>query len=321
MKIKKRLKLSLAAAIFLITTGCAKSTEPIQPKIHYTVSETRLKNLPAAFAPLSDSEKAQEWGKEYFIGQKLAQKLDLYRAVTAFKRAEILIPGYLKKRLQEIQYYTVLSYYIGGRYEDVIEAFQTSDLLNIDPEFTAYRDLLIILHESYNRLKEFEKAALVCKLLEEQDQGAALKIKISHAIAEYDTPALAILNAPKTKISSETSAMLSSFQNEKKSVRAAQTLNAVCPGAGYLYLGQKQSAITAFLMNGLFIYASYYFLHEGNLAAGIITTSLEAGWYFGGITGAKESAKLYNERLYENKATYLMQQNELHPVLSLTHSF
>ena len=36
--------------------------------------------------------------------------------------------------------------------------------------------------------------------------------------------------------------------NPKKVIGTAQALNALMPGAGYLYLGQKQSATTAFFL-------------------------------------------------------------------------
>jgi len=57
------------------------------------------------------------------------------------------------------------------------------------------------------------------------------------------------------------------------------------------------------------------------LAAGIITTSFEAGWYFGGIYGAGESAKLYNERLYEKAVYPAMNRHSLFPVLMLKFGF
>ena len=95
----------------------------------------------------------------------------------------------------------------------------------------------------------------------------------------------------------------------------------ILPGAGYLYVGQKQSAVTAFLLNGLFIAAAVHFFCKWEIAAGVITTSFEAGWYFGGIYGAGESAKLYNERVYEDLAYPALNRNGLFPVLMLQYGF
>ena len=114
---------------------------------------------------------------------------------------------------------------------------------------------------------------------------------------------------------------LHSYDKAKKSVPKAQALNAVFPGAGYLYVGQMQSAFTATLLNGLFIGASYYFFQSGNVPAGAIFTLFEMGWYGGGIYGVGEEAKFYNERMYEKQATPMMNKHKLFPAFMISHAF
>jgi len=111
------------------------------------------------------------------------------------------------------------------------------------------------------------------------------------------------------------------YEDNKKSIAKAQLLNAICPGTGYLYIGQKRSFITAFLINSLFIAASYEFFHHGYTAAGIISSSIEAGWYFGGIYGAGEETKYYNEKLYDSQVTSFMNQNGLFPIYMIKFYF
>jgi hypothetical protein len=124
---------------------------------------------------------------------------------------------------------------------------------------------------------------------------------------------------PELQVS--TKELLISYNKEKKSISKAQTLNAILPGMGYLYVGQKQSALTATLLNGLFIAAATHFFLHGHNSAGIIFSSFEAGWYFGGIYGAGEAAKLYNERVYEGKALTTLNQNKLFPIFMLNYGF
>lgn len=276
--------------------------------------------MPPTFSELSDLEKREEWGKEYFIGTKLAQKADLYRAITSFKRAEILIPGYLKNRLHEIQYFILLSYFIGEKYDDVISSFEESDLIHVDPAFKGYRNLLVILHESFKQTNHLEKSQLILNLIEQDDQNLSHTLKVSYAISDYERTDLEHLSM-NSALGKDTHEMIQSYDLAKKSEFKAQTLNALIPGAGYLYLGQTQSALTALILNSLTTYAAYHFFNHGNLAAGLLMTSIETGWYFGGITGAKESCKLYNERLYENRAQPLLQKHELHPTFNITHAF
>ena len=313
--------ISSICLLLIFFSGCHKITEEkIEPKISFSVSKSKLKKLPPTFSELSESEKKEEWGKEYFIGKKLAQNLDFYRAITAFKRADILIPSYLLQRKLEIQYFILLSYYYGEKYFDVIDSFQESELIKSDEKFSAYRNLLIILHESYYHTKHYEKAHFLLGLIEEQDQPLSQVIKVSHAIQGYDHSNLDRLNH-ESEIGKDTKTMVLSYEKDKKSVAKAQFYNAILPGAGYLYLGQKQAATTAFLLNGLTTFASYYFFKNDNIPAGVIMASIEAGWYFGGITGAKESAKLYNERIYENRAQPILQKHELLPSISINRSF
>ncbi len=73
-------------------SSCNRTKDEIKPQLTYQVSDWHVQRLPSAFEPLTTAETDKEWGKEYRIGLALAKELDLYRAVTAFKRAELLAP-------------------------------------------------------------------------------------------------------------------------------------------------------------------------------------------------------------------------------------
>ena len=81
-------------------TSCYRVPDKLEPQINYVVQDKYIRSLQTCFTPLDKHELQQEWGKEYFIGIAFSKKLDLYRAVTAFKRAEILIPDQLYHRKQ-----------------------------------------------------------------------------------------------------------------------------------------------------------------------------------------------------------------------------
>jgi tetratricopeptide (TPR) repeat protein len=304
-------------SLLLLLSACHRVPEELEPKINYAVQDRYLKELPAPFSPLTAEEREEPWGREYLIGQAFARQLDLYQAITAFRRAEILIPETLIERKTEIDYEILLCYYLGGKYSDVVNTFEHSRLQAIDHHFPACHDLLIILYDTYIRLGEDEKAAQILLLIKQSYPEAAEELSLSTALSRADLPAIRshTTQAPYMKT------FLDDYERGRKSIQGAEALNALLPGAGYLYVGQQQSALTAFLLNGLFIAAAYHFFHKGEIAAGVIFTSFEAGWYFGGIYGGGEEAKFYNERLYEKRATPLMNQNKLFPALMLNYAF
>lgn len=313
-------RIILLLLVLFAAVGCYRVPDKIEPQVNYSVQDKYLKSLPPSFPPLSPSEKSEPWGQEYVIAQKFAEHLDLYRAITTFKRSEFLLPPGKQTRLEEIQYQILLSYYLGKRYDEVTQEFIHSALYTATKSFPAYHDLLVIMYESYLETGDTEKAEYVLRVIDHHYPETAKKLRLSTVMIEGNLEEIRVAercDPSKTYLAD----LLREYDAKKKSVSKAQTLNALLPGAGYLYVGQKQSALTSFLLNGLFIWAAVHFYTHGHLAAGIITTSFEAGWYFGGIYGAGESAKLYNERLYEKVAHPAMNRNGLFPVLMLKFGF
>lgn len=312
------LRFILVFCLFLCS--CYRVPDQIDPRISSQAQDMHLSKLPSAFPPLTENEKCSDWGREYLIANYFAKELDLYRAVSTYKRALILLPCDKQDRRIEMQYDILLSYFLGQRYDDAIDAFENSLLACVDKTFPAYHDLLLVLYECYREMNNPEKQEQIYELLEKSYPDTAEKIRLSRALREGDIVKIEEF-AQGFQKPSYLDDLLSYYQTEKKSVATAQFLNAVCPGAGYLYIGQKKSAFTAFVLNGLFIAAAVQFFLHDHLAAGIITTGFESGWYFGGIYGAGEEAKYYNERLYEKKASIVLNQHNLFPTLMLKYDF
>lgn len=319
-KYKKTWGILSSLLVLFYFCGCYRVPDQIEPRIDYQIQDQHFARLSSAFPPLSHSERNSDWGKEYIIAHHFAMELDLYRAVSTFKRALILIPSDEKDRVLELQYDILLCYFLGKRYDEAIEAFDKSDLACVDKTFPAYHDLLLVLYECYRETDSEEKQAKIYQLMEKSYPDTAEKIKLSRAIREGDLDLIECF-ADGFQQSSYLDDLLTYYNTHKKSVSYAQALNALLPGAGYLYIGQRKSAFTAFLLNGLFITAAVQFFRHKHVAAGIITTGFESGWYFGGIYGAGEEAKYYNERLYERKASLVLNEHNLFPVLMMKYDF
>jgi len=311
---------ALLLLIVLCLSACQPRYQEIDPTITYIPQQRHIAKLPSPFPPLSIDERSQDWGRELWVGISFAQELDLYRAITSFKKARFLLPADATQHRLQIDYSIALCYYLGKKYCDVINTVEGSGLINVDVHFPAYHDLLIILYDAYRESGYGDKAARILKFIEKEVPNTATNLTLSQAITTGNIPCIRSL-AVEHPSCDALQEMLCCYCQQAKSASTAQTLNALLPGAGYFYVGQRSTAITSFLLNSLFIWATVRFFEEGHVAAGIITASLEAGWYLGGINGAGLAAKQYNEYLYECYGKEMMLQGGLFPVLMLRKSF
>lgn len=310
----------LILLLCLVVVGCQKVSAPFEPNVVYIPTDIYLEKIPSAFPKITPEEARYEWSKEYRLGGGFVEELDFYRAITCFKRAGFLMPKKNEDRKLQVDFCVMQAYYMGFKYCDALRTFDKSNLINVPTDFPAMRELQIMLYDCYLKNNEFAKAELILKWVGENDCELADDLYMYEVISKGDIDAVESFLSEYHR-SDSTTLFLAEYYDEMKSVRKAQVLNAVLPGAGYLYVGQKKSALTSFLINTVFIAAAYQFFHKGYTAAGIITTSLEFGWYIGGINGAGLAAKEFNERLYESKARNFLICEKLFPVLMFDYAF
>lgn len=307
----------LVLALFLVGCRCTPCT--LAPTICYWPPPYCVERLPSPFPPLTIVERSQDWGKELFLGKAFAKENDLYRAITCFKRALMLISKNHERRF-EIEYDIFFAYYIAHKYQEAVESFEGSRLIDAPITFPVFRDLLIALYDSYIQVDLPERACRILGLLATLDANAVAQLQLETAVVEMDIPGI-VDAANNAGVSDATDEFLATYFSGAKSISTAKMLNAVLPGAGYYYVGQKRSALTSFLINTLFITAAYQLFDKGYVPAGIIVASLETGWYFGGINGAGLEAKQYNENLYSKLGYDMLAKERLFPILMIEKGF
>lgn len=300
--------------LLILCAGCCKSSCSFEPKITYFPPDCLLESFNTPFCPLKEEERASDWGKELYMGLQFAKEQDYYRAITCYKRALFLCPPSYQP---ECEYHLVEAYYLARKYEEAIRVYETGCLGNLPIDFPALKELLIMLEDSYQEIGLPEKAYKIRCLLLKQDSEAYDKVEEYEAVLNADFEAFPCFYEKDPCLYP----FLCDYVGETKSPGRARFLNAVLPGAGYYYVGQTKSAITSFIINGLFTWAAYSFFERGYPAAGLITTSLEMGWYFGGINGAGLAAEEWNERLYERKAKSFLIDQKLFPIMQFTYAF
>lgn len=202
-------------SLFLLT-GCFRNRECLEPRIDFVVQDRYLKQLPAPFPPLTIEERKEDWGKEYLIGMRFAKELDLYQAMTAFRRAEILAPEYLESRKLEMEYAIILSYYFGKRYDEVANSYANSHLSNVNDSFPAFHDLLLILYDTYQHLGNEAKAYQILQLIQYYYPAEYEKLTISNAMLNADLRQLRALSCEKPDIG-YLNDLLCNYETGKKS--------------------------------------------------------------------------------------------------------
>ncbi len=306
--------LVLVAVIALAQVGCQPVCQQMEPVVGSPVPIHRLSSLPSAFPSLLPSERRQEWANELIIGSAFTQEGDFYRAITAYKRALFLLPTDEHARRLQLNYNIALCYYLGLKYQEVLNVFESSELSQVNPDFPAFDHLLLMVYESYIQTKQDEKAECALEVIHKYlpEMSDSLELYRHFKRGELEAARCQLSSCVEVGTLQEEFAL---YDRLFKNPRKAQLLNALLPGAGYAYVGQKRSALTSFILNALFATAAYQFFHRGYPAAGAITTSLEMGWYLGGINGAGIEAQELNTRLYEGVARKTLMENNAFPVL------
>lgn len=305
----------------LLAASCSRINPQLQLKLKADYTAQDYDQLTSAFTPLSASELNTSWGQELAFAQHLAQSFDFYRAISSLKKASFLLEDSKAARHQQCEFGVLLCYTLAGEHERARTYFTRSSLPAATPAFPAHKELLQLLEIIYEsdpcHGKGYQE---VLAIMQSHYPVLEKKTSISRALAKADLQEALNLSSD-TPFDSVPSLIESCYCPNVKSIRTAQTLNAVLPGAGYLYVGQRQSALTSFLLNAIFIWSTVELFHHNHPGPAIFMLSLESGWYFGGILGAGLAAREYNEALYTQVASPLLQQKRYHPLLMLKRTF
>ncbi|MFO7986579.1 MAG: tetratricopeptide repeat protein [Desulfatiglandaceae bacterium] len=83
----------------------------------------------------------------------------------------------------------------------------------------------------------------------------------------------------------------------QKEPACAGVMAGVLPGLGHAYVSRYKDALVAFLLNGLFIWATVESFHQDHYVLGGILGFLEVGWYTGNIYSAVNVTHKWNRKV------------------------
>jgi outer membrane protein assembly factor BamD (BamD/ComL family) len=235
----------------------------------------------------------------YHVGLQLFEHGDYYRAITEFKRFSLLFPQH--PHYDEAQVLLGLAFQEEEDYATATAYFQR---LRIDyPSTDIDRLSLFKLGEIHLVQHQYPMAAIhFQRFLQQFSEGPLVArttylLGLSLALDGNAAQAQRILQTvPRNSVWRDRAdplqqALKAAPPPVPKSPRLAGMLAGILPGAGHLYIGKPAQAVTAFLLNGLFITGAVYAFLEGLEATGAILLYFETGWYLGNINSAVEGAR------------------------------
>jgi len=96
----------------------------------------------------------------------------------------------------------------------------------------------------------------------------------------------------------------------------AGVMAGILPGLGHVYVSRYKDALVAFLLNGLFIWATIESFHQDHNVLGGILAFFEAGWYAGNIYSAVNVTHKWNKKVRDDFRKGFIDGLDLHLLTS-----
>lgn len=300
LKNLKTNRLFFALILFSFLSGLFFVKEdPLEPRLESPLP------CPKKSAALELAFTTESAKLEYQIANSFLLERSLSPTLTGFKKALILSQD--KKDASMCEYGLIYSYFLAKKWTQ-LKAMYTSDaLLILDQSAPYFKDALIMF---FIALRE-EKTPF---LLQDLERCLKQDVTLRDKLEKYES--LLSLNQSKLVDQKE----LNVFLAHKKSSKVACFFNLLIPGSGYGYLGQWQSALTAFILLGLLMWALYTSTRQKQLALSFLLLSIFSGFYWGSIVGVAQSTKFYNQTLYSAVFDPLMKKEALYPEMWIQYA-
>ena len=230
----------------------------------------------------------------------LREEGDYERAITEYRR---LLSYYPDSRFSRSASIGLLEcYYASGRYDLALQS--GDEFLSSTTDMLARSEILLVLGKSNFRRGDYTGAR---NFLYQSRTGrdntfvdyTTLWEGASYAAESDWTQAREIFGAMSGQSASRDEALYlkrlcdEGEQLPRKKPAVAGVLS-IIPGLGYLYSGYPRTALSAFVINSLFIWGAYAAFDNDNPGLGSVLAVVGIGWYSGNIYGSIMSARKTN---------------------------
>ena len=246
--------------------------------------------------------------RQFEFGRELMHDGKYELAVKEFERFMHFFPD--DRRVPSARYLTGVCYLRQGRYKDARQVFTEIFSSNPDGEFAG--KAVFMMGETYYEEGFPDKAEYFFAEAAKKYPSSDLKN------ASFYRLGWARMREHRWKEASEEfgrvekgSSLYDSAQAlAKQSLKGellpskdpvtAGVMAGVVPGLGHVYLSRYKDAAVAFLLNGLFIWATVESFQQDHNVLGGILAFFELGWYAGNIYSAVNGAHKYNRKVRDD---------------------
>ena len=221
---------------------------------------------------------------------------DYYRAITEYQRYLFISPD--SKEIDFANLKIALAYLEGKDYDI---AFESLDNIANQPDNNFAQTARLRLAGGLYSAKEYNNAiSVVSPTIREPDNKQEIDIflglcQLHNGNRQQAETYFTSIRNNKPLISDLLNACNQYDNIPQKKKWLAGTMSALLPGSGQLYVKRPHDAAWAFLLNSVFLSATYYAFQNDETVAGIFAASLEAVWYTGNIYNAANGARKYNQ--------------------------
>lgn len=239
----------------------------------------------------------------YHFAEWLRKRGDYESAIIEYLRLEYSYP--LSEYISNARKSVCECYYLSGFYKKAIEC--SKQLLYPTTNIKDNIDIILLMGASYFRCGNYNDSIEILdtisvkgysddienhtKALMLQGLNAAYMRKWKNAERYF----LEVSDGSEFKLQAIHCARVCNLINssKKKNPTLAGVL-AIMPGLGYLYSGYSRTALSAFIINGAFIWGAAEAFKENHSGLGATLSFIGFGWYAGNIYGSITSARRYN---------------------------
>jgi hypothetical protein len=265
-------------------------------------------------SPAVAEQRVIDSGEQFDFARSCMEKGQYQRAIAEFDRFIYFFPD--DRRVPLARHLIGICYLKDGRYRDAREVF--SRTIRDTPDSPFAGKALFLTGESYYREAMFDRATAFFAEVLKTDPSPQLKNAAHYRLGWTRMQENRWREASEDFMKVERgdrlypSAAYLSAESLKgdllpyKDPVCAGVMAGIVPGLGHVYVSRYKDAMVAFLLNGLFIWATIESFHQNHDVLGGILAFFEAGWYAGNIYSAVNVTHKWNKEVRDDFRKGLM---------------